>query len=248
MRKHLTIQRSWLVTWLLVKRVCPVYLVERWGYSPGVVVAINQLWNFKLNHSWQHGGYVAELPLLKPWFHTVEMPNLFCLTARELAWSVQMMGEIMWLCVGDVSWFLQNGRDWRCGNSGAGVCGQTVEDGCNSLLMPVQMWSRWGISMGAEWAAMETFYWKSMGGRRGRNSVGGGGGRGRDRMLNFVACGAWIVSWWVVVATWRFVKHVYPVHLVNRYDWILGCGEAEENVLCWDWNREMSSLEFGTWP
>ena len=30
-RKHLTIQRSWLATWLLVKHACPVHLVKRWG-------------------------------------------------------------------------------------------------------------------------------------------------------------------------------------------------------------------------
>ena len=32
---------------------------------------------------------------------------------------------------------MRNGRDLVCGNGGAGVCGQAVEDGCNSLLMPV---------------------------------------------------------------------------------------------------------------
>ena len=50
---------------------------------------------------------------------------------------VQLMAEIMRLCIGYVGWLLQNGRDWGCGNGGAGVCGQTVEDGCDSLLMPV---------------------------------------------------------------------------------------------------------------
>ena len=48
-----------------------------------------------------------------------------------------MMGEIMRLCGGDVSWFLQNGREWGCRNGGVGVCEQTVENGCDSLLMPV---------------------------------------------------------------------------------------------------------------
>ena len=163
MRKHLTIQRSWLATWLLVKHVCPDYLVERWGYSPGVVVAINQLWNLKLNHSWQHGGYVAKLPPLKPRFDTVEMPNL-----------LSYCHGIGLVCTNDGGDYVVVCR-WRqlilaeCGNSGAGVCGQTVKDGCNSLLMPVWMCSRWGISIGVEWAAMETFYWKSMGARRGRN-------------------------------------------------------------------------------
>ena len=32
---------------------------------------------------------------------------------------------------------MQNGRDRGCRNGGAGVCGQTVEDGCDSLQMPV---------------------------------------------------------------------------------------------------------------
>ena len=46
-------------------------------------------------------------------------------------------GEIIRLCKGDVSWLLQSGRDWGCRNGGAGVCGQTVEDGWDSLLMSV---------------------------------------------------------------------------------------------------------------
>ena len=45
---------------------------------------------------------------------------------------------------------------------------------------------------------------RTNGGRRGRNrkpnSVWGGEGRGRDRKSDFVACGARIVSGWVVVA------------------------------------------------
>ena len=33
------------------------------------------------------------------------------------------------LCVGDVSWILQNGRNWGCEKVAAGVYRQTVEDG-----------------------------------------------------------------------------------------------------------------------
>ena len=50
-----------------------------------VLVGINKLWNLKLDRSWQYGGYVLELPLLKPWFATAEMPILFCFTATEMA-------------------------------------------------------------------------------------------------------------------------------------------------------------------
>ena len=32
--EHLTIQRSWLATRPLVKHICSVDLVQRWGYSP----------------------------------------------------------------------------------------------------------------------------------------------------------------------------------------------------------------------
>ena len=48
-----------------------------------------------------------------------------------------MMGEIMRFCIDDVSWILHNGRDWACRNGEAGVCEETVKDGCDSLLMPV---------------------------------------------------------------------------------------------------------------
>ena len=34
--EHLAIQLSWIAPLLLVKRVCPVRLVERWGCSPGL--------------------------------------------------------------------------------------------------------------------------------------------------------------------------------------------------------------------
>ena len=48
-------------------------------------MAINQPSNLKLDRSWQYGGYVLELTLLKPRFDTAEMPIFFCLTATELA-------------------------------------------------------------------------------------------------------------------------------------------------------------------
>ena len=50
-----------------------------------VVVGINKLWNLTLDRSCQHGDYVVELPPLKPWFDTAEMPILFCLSAMEMA-------------------------------------------------------------------------------------------------------------------------------------------------------------------
>ena len=34
---------------------------------------------------WQYGGYVVELPPLKPRFESAEMSKLFCLTATEMA-------------------------------------------------------------------------------------------------------------------------------------------------------------------
>ena len=34
--EHLAIQLSWMAPWLLVKCVCPVHFVERWGCSPGL--------------------------------------------------------------------------------------------------------------------------------------------------------------------------------------------------------------------
>ena len=47
--EHLAIQLSWMAPWLLVKRVCPVHLVERWGCrSWTVVMAINKLFNYLL--------------------------------------------------------------------------------------------------------------------------------------------------------------------------------------------------------
>ena len=61
--------------------------------------------------------------------------KVIVLLPRE--WPGQMMGEIMRFCIDDVSWILQNGRDWGCRNGEAGVCEETVEDGCDSLLMPV---------------------------------------------------------------------------------------------------------------
>ena len=45
-------------------------------------------------------------------------------------WHEKTMGRgITELCVGDVSWILQNGRNWGCEKVAAGVYRQTVEDG-----------------------------------------------------------------------------------------------------------------------
>ena len=47
--EHLAIQLSWMAPWLLVKRVCSVHLVERWGCrSWTAVMAINKLFNYLL--------------------------------------------------------------------------------------------------------------------------------------------------------------------------------------------------------
>ena len=82
-----------------------------------VVVAINKLWSLNFERSWWLDGYVVELPPLKPWCDTAEMPKLFCPTATEMSCTndggllpqkcpVQMMGEIMRLCIGQVCWTL----------------------------------------------------------------------------------------------------------------------------------------------
>ena len=44
--------------------------------SQTVAVAINQLSNLEVKHSWQHGGYVVKLPPLKHRFDTPRMSNV----------------------------------------------------------------------------------------------------------------------------------------------------------------------------
>ena len=39
----------------------------------------------KLDRTWQYGDYVVDVPMLKPWYDTAEMPILFSPTATELA-------------------------------------------------------------------------------------------------------------------------------------------------------------------
>ena len=74
----------------------------------------------------------------------------------------------------------------------AGVCGQTVENGCNSLLMPVCVSVGGGGGAVWEWSVLpwEHFVENQFGGRRGRDRrpdlVGRGGGRATDRTPNFV--------------------------------------------------------------
>ena len=64
----------------------------------------------------------------------------------------------------------------------AGVCGQTVENGCNSLLMPVCVSVGGGGGAVWEWSVLpwEHFVENQFGGRRGRDRrpdlVGRGGG------------------------------------------------------------------------
>ena len=195
----------------------------------------------------------GKMRLLKSRFNTVEMPNLLCLPAAKMAYT-NYGGDHEVMC----RWRQLTLADWeelrmweRWSWSLWADCWGWVWFSANACLWIC--W-RWGTSMGVAWATMGTFYWKSMGQRRGRNRrpnlvEGGGRGRGRDRTPNFVACGGWIFSGWVVVAwcAWLFVKCVRPVHVVDRYGWMLGRGDVEENVLCRNCNRKISSLEFDTW-
>ena len=86
-----------------------------------------------------------------------------------------------------VSWLLQNGGSWGCGNGGAGVCWQNVEDGLwffrNARVLEVG-------NLEAEWATMGTFCWEPMGGGEAETEslILQGEGRGRDRKPDFVAC------------------------------------------------------------
>ena len=36
----------------------------------------------------------------------------------------------------------------------------------------------------------------------------------------------------------NFIKRVFPVHLVDRYSYMLVCGGTERNVLCSDWKEK----------
>ena len=134
----------------------------------------------------------------------MEMRNLFYLTATELACT---MGEIMKLCVGDVRWLLQNGRDWGCGNGGA--CWSMWADCCGWVRFSANacVWIcwRWGTSMGVEWATMGRFYWKPMGGRRGRNRrpnlKGGKGGRETERLI------LWLVVLELLLGVWWWLSN-----------------------------------------
>ena len=51
------------------------------------------------------------------------------------------------LCDGDVKWLLQYGAGWGCGNSGTGVCWQTVEDGwwisSTACVEICRRWAHW---------------------------------------------------------------------------------------------------------
>ena len=73
--EHLTIQGSWLAAWLLVKHVCPVHLVQWWGFNCG---SGNE-------ETVRTKSYMKLATPLKRWFNTVELPNLFCLAGTEWA-------------------------------------------------------------------------------------------------------------------------------------------------------------------
>ena len=130
-----------------------------------VLVGINKLWNLKLDRSWQYGGYVLELPLLKPWFATAEMPILFCFTATEMACTNdggdhEVMYRWRQLTLAEWEGLMMWGRwGWSMW--------QTVKDGYNFLLMPV-CGSVGGGSrtyVWVEWATMGTFCWIPMRGQ-----------------------------------------------------------------------------------
>ena len=119
-----------------------------------------------------------------------------------------------------VSWLLQNGGSLGCGNSGTGVCWQTVEDGLwffhNFRVWICWKWGTWEQN-GLTWEHSLENQWGGGGGGGGeKNHIvggGGGGGGGRrrslireggrgetDRKPDFVACSAQVFSGWVVMA------------------------------------------------
>ena len=164
--------------------------------------------------------------------------NLFSLIAMKLACRNNGGGGSR------VSWLLQNGVSWGRGNSGAGMCWQTDEDGL--WFFPnacVWICWRWGTSMGAEWATMRTFCWEQMGEGEVETVsliLYGGKGRGTDRKPNFVACSARIVSGWMLVV-WgtgffsELAENTNFVYLVLR-TLALGMGQTvrlgKRNTLC----------------
>ena len=134
--EHLAIQLSWMDPWLLVKRVCPVHLVERWGCSPGLWLW--QLINFLIGFVIRAGSIVDISPGSNRWSpSSIPQRRQKIIVLLPWEWLVQMMGEIMRFCIDDVRWILQNGRVWGCRNGRAEVSEGTAEYGCDSLLMPV---------------------------------------------------------------------------------------------------------------
>ena len=138
---------------------------------------MNQPWNLNLDISWQCHGYVAELPPLKPWFGTTQMPILFCLTATEIACTIdggdhEVMYRLRRLTLAE--W--EGLRMWeRWGWSMWADCWGWVRFSANAC-----MWIcwRWGEPL-LEWNGLpwEHFFGSQCGGRRGRdrrpNLVGG---------------------------------------------------------------------------
>ena len=61
-REHLTIQLSWVAAWLIVTRVCPVYLVKERCYFGGIYLSLRGRWAGKCGRivSWEGGKSVWE--------------------------------------------------------------------------------------------------------------------------------------------------------------------------------------------
>ena len=68
----------------------------------------------KCSWRWWCDIYDVQLPLLKPWFNSWRC-QIHSLIAMKLACRKSGGGGLQ------VSWLLQNGGSWGCGNSGAGV-------------------------------------------------------------------------------------------------------------------------------
>ena len=178
--EHLTIQLSWLAPWLLHKHVCPVHLVQRWQLqSWTVVVATNQLWNLKLDCSWQYGGYVYELPPLKHRFNNAETPILFCLTATEMACANDVVDqEVMykWRQLTLAEWVGLRMCEWW-GWSMLADCWYWVRFSPNAC---VWICWRWGVtSVGVEWGNTGIFCWELMRGQERQSMKGYFSGVGR---------------------------------------------------------------------
>ena len=172
-----------------------------------MVVPKNQLSNLKLDRSWQYGGYVLELTLLKPRFDTAEMPIFFCLTATELACTNDGGDDKVMYC-----WRQLTLAEWE----------------------GLRMWERWDWSMWADCRLLRMggeslllLVWRS----------GGGGFTGKEEWdACVVRAVTWrpgnlhgMGTGWTGIGG-NSTKSVCPVHLVDGYGWVSGRGGAEKIV------------------